>query len=303
MLLMPENEELGEVPALNTYIVNTPSLGNEFWVSIKTEDLGQSVVKSSSLMTNDLDTVVSVIPCNSTLMGINFITLKELKKINDGVFVTAILELDPEEKPERKLNSVTFASALIVESLANNIVIFNHSRLRRYFEASVVMEQINWCAKRLFDLIRDYVDQMGAGWKITRLLQLTCFKTNIEEIFKDLPGFVRFAKFVNWGTYFSSKSAAAYIEGPARFVDKDEIKRLVRMEGWLKHVIKTAEVEEHLGIIILEEDSTFLTDLKDECKIAARMEPKKFGTMKEYVRLFRLLSSFEEYLHQVGGLT
>lgn len=302
VLLLPENEKLGETPAQNTYIVNTPQLGNEFWISARSEDLGQSIIKSSSLMTNDLDTVISVIPCDSTLMGINYLTLKELKKVNDKVLVTAALELNPEEKPERKLNSLTFASALIKESLASNIILFNHARLRRYFEADVAMEQMNWCAKKLFGLVKDYVAQMGVGWESTRLLQLTCFKTNIEEIFKDLPGFARFAKFVNWGTYFSSKSAAAYVEGPARLVDKDEIKRLVRREGWLKHSVKTAEVEEHLGIVILEEESSFLLNLKDECKAFVRTEPQRFGTIRDYVILLRLLSSFEDYLHKVGGL-
>ncbi len=281
----------------DTYHIQVPEIKNDFWVSITPEKLSDSLRKMESLMISDLKHILIALPPLTVGEALIYYSLKDLREVNREAFVHAVIEVDPLWKPDKKLDVLSFIAALLTEGLVDVIYLIPLNRLENYLSSHEIHSLRKWCMSN----VPKALDFGGEHDRKSRLLQLTCFSTRSPDIFRDLAGFIEFAKFINWGTHFQARKAFLIIEGPQRFIADSEIEWASKHEGWISLASKTAASDNILNIGIAEEHTSFINDLLRECASFFLSRRDYYHDITVYAREYRILRGFEEFLQRLGG--
>ena len=270
-----------------------PESESEIWLAVGEDALLEPYSKIAALMTHDIQKLIVIVPSDDESMKLIYMLLRALRSVNTHAKVVSGLEIDPSGTSGTKLNLMSYVSALLTYSLVNSMILYNPKRLKSYLTTETFLDHMKWCARGLEKLLNQYVLGDVKYYKNT-LLQLTCFRSEARDAFKDLGSFVEFSKFVNWGTHFTAREGMIYIEGPRDFIDEIEVRAASRREGWTNYVDLSKENSEVLGIVLLEEGSSLVTAMLDECKSLIRIGSDVIRSMNLYMKTFQLIRDLEE---------
>jgi len=295
--ILLSTEKRAKTPGENRdiYVFSTEGLGNAtFWLDLMGRTSNHSALAGiKSLITRDLKEVNIITRESPQDTLLVYESLNELRRINAEAKVKVLFDITGSNGA---LNTATFMALALERSLLDVAAIANVGRIMAKIHVINNLEreqELRWCLTNL-KCAADKALEDGV-----HVTAATCYSTSVPEIFKDLFGFIRFARFASWGMEYQSSGMYGVIEGPSYIVNDDQLRELSRKEGWEYEHVELRESKEKLRIAALDVNAQVLREfLQSALTQASRLE---VGTVAEHAELRRSMNYIRSLIKKLGG--
>ncbi len=289
-----EEESRTQYESKNIYFFSTKGIPDTaFWIDLIKGDIHHdTLAKIKSLITKDLKEVNIVARESSQDTLLAYESLNELRRVNTEAKVKVLLDVP---RLDHVLNTATFMALTLDRGLLDIAAIANVGRIIAKMHTINNLEraqELRWC---LANLMRAADRALENNVYTTAAV---CYSTGVPEIFKDLPGFIRFSRFASWGTEYQSSGMYGTIEGPTYIVNDDQLRELTRKEGWVHEGIEIREGN-RLRIAALDVNAQVLREFLQSA--LTQTSGREGSTITGYVELYRVAGYIESLIKKLWG--
>jgi len=295
VILFDDEEEHGAwCDARNVYFFSTKGIPDTaFWLDLIKGDVHRdTLVKIKSLITKDLKEVNIIARESPKDALLAYELLNELRRINAEARVKVLLDV---LSLDNVLNVATLMALALDKGLLDAAAIANVGRIVAKMHALNDLErarELRWC---LTNLTRAADRALGDNVHVTAAV---CYSTSVPEIFKDLPGFIRFSRFASWGTEYQSSGMYGTIEGPTYVVNEDQLRELAREEGWIHEGVEIREGH-RLRVAALDVNAHVLREFLQSA--SAQTSRREGSAITGYVELYKVAGYIESLIKKLWG--